>query len=730
MEKFQPDSPMSQIGNYHIKKVIGNGSFGTVYLARHSMLQVPVCLKRGERLPNNYNLMREFYYLKEFRNHPNIINIYEAIYMVDDVYLVMDYYPTGDLFEFIFTDNGGQLPVELSLKIFVQLINAVYYIHSMGCCHRDLKLENILLTEELDVRLGDFGFTREIPMKSLSSSSTSLIKDICGTLAYMAPELVQRPFLGYSGFKIDIWALGVILYTLIYGEMPFDDSLTDDQLIFSIMNNQPRFLNKLEITEVDQLIQSLLNKHADKRPNGLNEVLSLPLFDRFGGKECITLVNKLKTEHQKKQQQQLSEYSITKGEKAMFKDMVKLGFDKETLKQSIKSASMDPVYGTWELLKVKRQIEKSKKTNTSKRSLLRLNTKSSISTVNDDTLRRTSSIKSFLSSTTSNGVVTGSGVNSNNIKNFNVNTGKAIHSPIGKFNFKSIFHKRTTPASLPMHTPKLVLPDGLNTDEFKSGTKRLLTSSRTSSLMQLQSGESSMIRNSMLEDDDEEEEEDGDDEARDDEDDDLEGVARVQNGLNTLSLNTNSNKRMKRPPSVISNYSMQTTFSETSNGSGYVTGYSTDRSKLYSNGNAGPSSVSNANNTNSHRSDSPQSPNGGMIKRGKSPLKVNTNTVWKSQPVKHTKLTHSSEGNILEEEEPSSREEERPEEEEADVSMGSPKVHHRRKFRRLPPLSTPMETDEEGDDENEEEEDDDSVADSQILHSPMPRRGRFHQYHA
>ena len=105
-------------------------------------------------------------------------------------------------------------------RVFTQLVGAVSFVHNKGCVHRDLKLENILLDKHGNVKLVDFGFTREY------AGSTSYLQTWCGTICYSAPEMIKGE--KYAGEKVDVWSLGIILYALLVGELPFDD---DDESV-------------------------------------------------------------------------------------------------------------------------------------------------------------------------------------------------------------------------------------------------------------------------------------------------------------------------------------------------------------------------------------------------------------------------------------------------------------------------------------------------------------------
>src|SRR5437773_4340389 len=147
-------------------------------------------------------------------------------------------------------------------NIFALFVGAVAYVHNMSCVHRDLKLENILLDKNENVKLCDFGFTREYEGKS------SYLQTFCGTVCYSAPEMLKGE--KYAGEKVDVWSLGVILYALLCGELPFDDD--DDNITRTkILSEEPRYPEHLA-SEATSLIKLLLSKRPLLRPT-LPEIL-------------------------------------------------------------------------------------------------------------------------------------------------------------------------------------------------------------------------------------------------------------------------------------------------------------------------------------------------------------------------------------------------------------------------------------------------------------------------
>ncbi|KAI8929294.1 kinase-like domain-containing protein [Entophlyctis helioformis] len=146
--------------------------------------------------------------------HPNIAQLYEVLCTESRIYMVMEFCNGGEAFDYIV--KHGRLDDQLPecRRIFGQIMDAVAQCHEKNFVHRDLKLENILLTDDLHVKLIDFGFTRDY-------ENTKLLDTYCGSSAYASPEIVSGR--RYSGPEADIWSLGVILYTLLCGYLPFDE---------------------------------------------------------------------------------------------------------------------------------------------------------------------------------------------------------------------------------------------------------------------------------------------------------------------------------------------------------------------------------------------------------------------------------------------------------------------------------------------------------------------------
>ncbi|EJT98846.1 Pkinase-domain-containing protein, partial [Dacryopinax primogenitus] len=208
------------VGNYTLGKVIGEGShflctYGKVRLGTHRITSTRVAIKQIPKAMSA-QLTREIHHHRQL-HHPHVTQLYEVIATESSIWLVTELCTGGELFDYLV--EKGRLSERETRMLFGQLCLAVEYIHEKGVVHRDLKLENVLLDEYCHVKLGDFGFTREY-------EAGRLLDTFCGTTGYASPEML----LGnkYSGREVDIWSLGVILYSLLCGGLPFDD---DDEII-------------------------------------------------------------------------------------------------------------------------------------------------------------------------------------------------------------------------------------------------------------------------------------------------------------------------------------------------------------------------------------------------------------------------------------------------------------------------------------------------------------------
>ena len=276
---------------YKIISKLGDGSYGIVYLAVNIITKQNVAMKKINKVKENaiddMEIKNEIEILKKL-DHPNIVKIIEFFSTPKAYYIITDFCACGELYNQIkhqYTE--GQLAV-----LFYQVFSGLYYLHTKNIVHRDLKLENILISEiEKDnntnekyfwVKIIDFG-TAKIFEKNKNE------KAVVGSSYYIAPEVLHKNY----NEKCDTWSVGVILYMLIVGRAPFDGK-SDDEIIENIEKGEfnskhIKMLNSSD--EVQDLVKKLLEVNVKKRLSP-SEALKHPWFKKFNGKSLYSNIDK------------------------------------------------------------------------------------------------------------------------------------------------------------------------------------------------------------------------------------------------------------------------------------------------------------------------------------------------------------------------------------------------------------------------------------------------------
>ncbi|KAG1732910.1 Pkinase-domain-containing protein [Suillus paluster] len=255
-------SKIRVVGNYTLGKVIGEGAYGKVRLGTNRLTCTRVAIKQIPKAMSA-SLTREIHHHRQL-HHPHVTQMYEVIATESHIWIVTELCCGGELFDYL--AEKGRLSERESSIIFGQLALAVAYLHEKGIVHRDLKLENVLLDERCRVKLGDFGFTREY-------DRGVYMETFCGTTGYAAPEMLQGK--RYLGPEVDVWSMGVILYCLLTGTLPFDD---DDEAVMKekVIKGKyedPEWLS----TDARDLIRNILEVDPAKRLT-IPQILASPWF--------------------------------------------------------------------------------------------------------------------------------------------------------------------------------------------------------------------------------------------------------------------------------------------------------------------------------------------------------------------------------------------------------------------------------------------------------------------
>ena len=279
-----PNDGAVLFGKYELHELLGAGAFAKVYHATRVDNGQSVAVKAVSKrnvLSNGLaaNVEREISVTRRLRHHPNIINLHEVLATKTKIYLVMEFAAGGELFEKV--ASGGRLAEDVARKYFRQLISAVKHCHSGGVYHRDLKLDNLLIDEDGNLKVSDFGLSA---VKD-QIRPDGLLHTVCGTPAYVAPEILAKR--GYDGATVDVWSCGVVLFAMTAGYLPFNDyNIT--VLYRKIYRGQYRFPKRMSC-ELKKLLSRLLDVNPQTRIT-VDEILEDPWFNSGGHRVDRVLV--------------------------------------------------------------------------------------------------------------------------------------------------------------------------------------------------------------------------------------------------------------------------------------------------------------------------------------------------------------------------------------------------------------------------------------------------------
>jgi serine/threonine protein kinase len=216
---------VKKVGKYELGRTLGEGTFGKVKYAMNTETNEAVAIKVLDKekiqKQNMGNQIKKEISIMKMVKHEYIVGMIEVLASKTKIFIVLELIVGGELFDKIVT--VGKLSEEQAFFYFDQLVEGVEYCHKLGVCHRDLKPENLLLDEHGDLKISDFGlsslYVGDAEMDG--ASRTELLHTTCGTPNYVAPEVIADQ--GYDGKKADVWSIGVILYVLLAGFLPFDE---------------------------------------------------------------------------------------------------------------------------------------------------------------------------------------------------------------------------------------------------------------------------------------------------------------------------------------------------------------------------------------------------------------------------------------------------------------------------------------------------------------------------
>ncbi|TPX31275.1 hypothetical protein SeMB42_g07784 [Synchytrium endobioticum] len=252
-----------RVGDYILKKTIGQGTFGKVKLAEHAitkeLVAIKVIEKASVKTQKQKNSVQREVRLMKLLYHPHIVETLDIVETDDHIYIVMEYAAGGELFDYIV--SHGMIKEKEARMFFRQVLSAVAFCHQNSVIHRDLKPENLLLDAHKNIRIIDFGFGNTFHRERF-------LDTYCGSPFYAAPEMIKG--VRYVGPEVDVWSLGVILYALLSGRLPFD-AVTMNELYEHISSGKYQVPSHFT-SDMTHLISRMLTVDPKKRAT-LKEVI-------------------------------------------------------------------------------------------------------------------------------------------------------------------------------------------------------------------------------------------------------------------------------------------------------------------------------------------------------------------------------------------------------------------------------------------------------------------------
>jgi len=244
-----------KLSDFDVGRPLGKGKFGNVYLARTKKYHIPVALKilfKSQIVNSNveHQIIREIEIQTHLR-HPNILRMYSCFTDEKKIYLILEYALNGELYKELQAKKHFSEP--LTAKYVYQVSDALSYCHRMNVIHRDIKPENLLLDENGDLKIADFGW---------SVQSNKKRQTLCGTLDYLPPEMVSSK---EHGVEVDYWSVGVLCYELLCGKPAFETSTAAETYT---LISKAKYTFPAHVSEgARDLIKKLLIVNAKKRLN-------------------------------------------------------------------------------------------------------------------------------------------------------------------------------------------------------------------------------------------------------------------------------------------------------------------------------------------------------------------------------------------------------------------------------------------------------------------------------
>ena len=338
-------SLLDDISNYTMDKKLGEGRFSKVYLATHKLtseqVAIKIIYKNDKTSEGSLSHIKTEIEILKILKHYNICKLYSVIENNERIYIIQEYIEGKDLLHFINQNEKIQIKMQKVILYFRQIISAVEYMDNMGIAHRDLKPENILITEKDEIKLVDFGLGSIYRINNINK----LLKTRCGSPFYCAPEMIIGK--KYYGNVSDIWSLGVILYYMLFNELPFYD-VDIDRLYKKIIEGRytiPKDKINILYKDAIDLINKILQKDPKKRIK-IKDIIKHKWFNSETNKLNIGL--------------NIDEIIIPIDEEIVDEIKNKFGYDKYRIINSVIKNEYDKIYCLY-LILLEKKIKNGKK---------------------------------------------------------------------------------------------------------------------------------------------------------------------------------------------------------------------------------------------------------------------------------------------------------------------------------------------------------------------------------
>ncbi|KAI2799861.1 hypothetical protein RDWZM_004906 [Blomia tropicalis] len=277
-QRFKTKEDVIRAFGYKLMKKLDEGGFGTVFIAKDRRKNCNVACKWMDLGPVNSNDPR----MEDTRNELMVLEQVRHPYVIKVLcHFIVQTSTNNNMYIFMELANGGNLssyikriglPDEtMAKKYFAQVLCGIGHMHAYGIAHRDIKMANVLLVEnprsisgDYLLLISDFGLSKQVKVEN---RMVSMSDSICGTPAYMSPELLQRK--QYDAYQADVWALGVTLYEMMTLQLPFDVETSEDEMAEAMIKQQWKWNDKLKqyppSSSLDDLMHSMLNPDPSKR---------------------------------------------------------------------------------------------------------------------------------------------------------------------------------------------------------------------------------------------------------------------------------------------------------------------------------------------------------------------------------------------------------------------------------------------------------------------------------